>query len=925
MSWYNEILQESLLSMDLKEQQENSKTTVSEEPTQQVKDTSKTLLLESEHNPGDEPNNMQIPVEETILEIASETTNHNNEPGSKGNQETYKNPDPNLGQDQCQILNKESTTNTTKEKTPITSVLENSKTTNLEKFQNKELQKIYTTDNIIKIWQDPNFLKMDTRDNTMYAKNNVESEMIAITLLGINRMNFPLTTNMETRNPIRESLHYITGKLNNHSNIRIFDKALEALELQTKEHNKAISRKYSFCYGHIPYTAIFEIFASESQEQGIANKTEQGTLKDIAPKGDPGFQQDFGRARTIMTNITKTIQESTRDSGKNNTILKDTYKTLIPNIGFPWKPKNKLLNEHISTIYDQDMDQETLLRKSKFPPSLYQPKDEDSNEDKKYTIIQNDYNHTRIQYSNILQNEIRSTMDKEVDETQDFNDDLLQSNGFKMFSFMETSMNPQIYAGAMITELEPGFFMYICKPCDMVGFLQTRFLEHLATCKHQVNTNKWIQQHYILHEPQFNIYDKNPFIKLYTSSLQSSNSELIFNNMMEVIANQSFFPTQHKVKAAVLMTKYFKATNKMEIQFIPAFEKDMDAQGHNHWIILAFKNMQKRHRNVRQYLIENFRKNNLEIIIKSPAQKMEIETIADLARLLFKMLVECDFIPTDYLIILAIIMSQSPTWDYPESKSQLFNNHYIDLLLEEGSILLAKEEKSINQENCNTEHTLHNNQNLTEDIETPDQKCIQLLPENKCKEFIDHCNSISFNWKLTTIECFKLQLIQWYPIASSWTTTQIYDVKLQILLWEETNEDSKEQEAIATQSMEEIKHIKNQEKKIGKIDFQNKAATRKSSPSPQKHISRDVEEGNIPNYCQTTNFELVRSISGYPMCNYCGLTSHKRQFCSKKKIDRTLGLTRTDHPDKELNMAAAQAIPWHIYANSTLYYPSKRT
>ena len=417
--------------------------------------------------------------------------------------------------------------------------------------------------------------------------------------------------------------------------------------------------------------------------------------------------------------------------------------------------------------------------------------------------------------------------------------------------------------------------------------------------------------------------------------------------MMEVIANQSFFPTQHKVKAALLMTKYFKATNNMDIQFIPAFKTSMDAQGHNHWIILAFENMQKRHRNVRQYLIENFQKNNLEIIIKSPAQKMEIETIADLARLLFKMLVECDFIPTSYLIILAIIMCQSPTLDYPDSKSQLFNSHYIDLLLEEGSILLAEEEKSIKQENCNTDHTLHNNQNSTEDIETPDQKCIQLLPENKCKEFIDHCNSISFNWKLTTIQCLKLQLIQWYPMASSWTTTQIYDVKLQMLLWEKTNEESKEQQAIAVQSMEEIKHIKNQEKVIGKIDFQKEAATRKhiknqekvigkidfqkeaatrkSSPSPRKHISRDVEEGNIPSYCQTANFELVRSISGYPMCNYCGLTSHKRQFCSKKKIDRALGLTRTNHPDKDLNMAAAQAIPWHIYANSTPYYPSKRT
>ena len=763
-------------------------------------------------------------------------------------------PITNLGQDKCQVSDKESNTDATKEKIQITSVLENSKITNLEKFpkitnlekfQNKDLQKIYTTNNIIKIWQDPNFLITDTGNNTIYAKNNLESKMIDNTFLCANRMNFPLTTNMKTNNPIRESLKNITRRINNHSDILTFDGALKALELQTLKNNKTISRKYSFCYGHIPYTANFNIFASGSQEQEITDKTDKETLEGIAPKGNPGFHQDFKRPRTMMDNITKTIQESTTYPKQSNDLQDDTYRNIIPNIGFPWKPRNRLLTEHLYTAYHQD----TLLMEGKSPPSLRQPKNKDSNEEKENTHIQNNHTQDQTLYSNILQDDIRSIMDREVDKTQDFNDNILLSNGFKIFSFMKTSMNSQIYAGAMITELKPGIFMYTCKPCDMAGFNQTKLLPHLATPKHQDNTNTWIQQHYILHEPQFSLNDKEPSIRLYASSLQGSNSELIFNNMMEIIGNQAFFPTQHKVNVTLLITKFCNATNKMDIQFIPAFKKDTDDQGHNHWIISAFEN-----------------KNNREIIIKSPAQRMEIETIADFARLLFKILVECNFIPTNYLIILAIIMCQNPTLDYPDSKSELFNSHYIDLLLEEGTIILAEEEKSMKQENCNTEETIHNKQNSIGDIEAPNQKCIQLLPEDKCREFIEHCNSISFNWKLTTIGCFKLQLI--------------YNLKLHM-----------------QHTMKQRKYIKSLAEKQAILPPISRNVEEGQNTYPP--ISRDVKDGNYPNYCQSPNYEVIKSKRGSPLYNYCGLPSHKRQNCLIKRDDRRIGLTRINHPNKK--------------------------
>ena len=71
-------------------------------------------------------------------------------------------------------------------------------------------------------------------------------------------------------------------------------------------------------------------------------------------------------------------------------------------------------------------------------------------------------------------------------------------------------------------------------------------------------------------------------------------------------------------------------------------------------------------------------------------------------------------------------------------------------------------------------------------------------------------------------------------------------------------------------------------------------------------ISGDVMDGNLPNYRQTTDAQLMRSSLGYPLCNYCGKASHKRQHCALKLTDRQNGLTRVNHPDKDKNTAEEQ-------------------
>lgn len=384
---------------------------------------------------------------------------------------------------------------------------------------------------MIKIWQDPNFLKSNVHGNTIGAKNVIESTVVDTTVLGSHATNFPSENNIENKNNfIRESFKDITMNINQHNNIQSFNEPLEALELQIEESNKTISRKYSFCYGHIPYTAIFIIFEPDSQEQGATNKTYEAAPESAATEVDPRFQ-DSRRARTILDDIARKAQRSAQKSPEQGHGLQNnTYNCMVPEIGFPWKPKKRLViqQQQDRNFTQQDLDKvyvhNTSVISNKSPPSLRQPKITGVNGDKDKNQSGVDQDEDQYLTPNNFQDDVRNITDKEVDRVQEFNDRILQSNGFQIFSFMKTNMDPQIYARAMITKLDQGIFMYICKPCDMAGFDQTNFLIHLTTPKHKNNTKSWIQQHYILQEPQFNSNDKEPIIMKYKNSLQGSTS-----------------------------------------------------------------------------------------------------------------------------------------------------------------------------------------------------------------------------------------------------------------------------------------------------------------------------------------------------------------------------------------------------------------
>ena len=133
------------------------------------------------------------------------------------------------------------------------------------------------------------------------------------------------------------------------------------------------------------------------------------------------------------------------------------------------------------------------------------------------------------------------------------------------------------------------------------------------------------------------------------------------------------------------MTKSFESSENLKVQFTDEFIKDCDYKGDKHWIILAFQQLQQLP-NIRQYLKDRLIQDNMEFHKKTTRQQIEVESIADLARLLFLIMVNCEFVPVNYLIMLAVIMSQQPRMEYPESKASLFNAYDLDLLLESGAM-----------------------------------------------------------------------------------------------------------------------------------------------------------------------------------------------------------------------------------------------
>ena len=207
-------------------------------------------------------------------------------------------------------------------------------------------------------------------------------------------------------------------------------------------------------------------------------------------------------------------------------------------------------------------------------------------------------------------------------------------------------------------------------------------------------------------------------------------------------------------------------------------------------------------------------------------------------------------------------------------------------------------------------------------LPTRDEEMMQLIIHGICNEFKVHCDNTKFELSTAKLEQLEAQVVEWQRSSTTGKkfTSECTQAKLPSAMTsaleladyfttpaldptiEEEGTSAAQVSTAASRGQKASRGTRGNNRGAKNGRGRGRGANNSSAGAPRIQIvSRDVMDGNMPNYRQTTEGNLLRSTFGYPICNYCGKPSHKRESCSYKKIDRDNGLTRVNHPDKEKN------------------------
>ena len=192
---------------------------------------------------------------------------------------------------------------------------------------------------------------------------------------------------------------------------------------------------------------------------------------------------------------------------------------------------------------------------------------------------------------------------------------------------------------------------------------------------------------------------------------------------------------------------------------------------------------------------------------------------------------------------------------------------------------------------------------------------LRLVSDGLCSEFKTHCDNTQFDlttksyieiekqvmyWQRSTItgKKFTASCILAKPSPNATVAALEFDQSLEKA---ENNENTGDSFTSSTQISQQSTRGQGRGRGYTRGGRGRGGRGRGASTGrPQRPIiSRDTEDGNHPNYKQTQDGQLQRSVHGYPLCNYCGGASHKRQDCPVKMNDRTAGNNRISHPDRD--------------------------
>ena len=198
-------------------------------------------------------------------------------------------------------------------------------------------------------------------------------------------------------------------------------------------------------------------------------------------------------------------------------------------------------------------------------------------------------------------------------------------------------------------------------------------------------------------------------------------------------------------------------------------------------------------------------------------------------------------------------------------------------------------------------------------IETRKAEMLRLVTDGLCSEFKTHCDNTKFDLTTKTFIEIEKEVMFWQrsttqgkKFTASCTpakpTTTATVAAMEFDRYLDANLDSETQEESFTSSTQSSQSVRGKTGGRGSTrGNRGRGGRGRGASTGRPTISRDIGDGNHPNYMQTTDGQLKRSIHGFPLCNYCGTASHKRQNCPLKIKDRAAGKMRLSHPDREKN------------------------
>ena len=156
---------------------------------------------------------------------------------------------------------------------------------------------------------------------------------------------------------------------------------------------------------------------------------------------------------------------------------------------------------------------------------------------------------------------------------------------------------------------------------------------------------------------------------------QANEQHLIaFNKATQAIKDLcpcQFVEFKRQVTTMISVMYFDKEKCNLQIQFNVAFYDKKKPK--RHWIPKLYENI-KRRVDSRKFMQQHLEQENLSFAQKSEEQLEEIKAISGMARLLFPICLDCQFVPNSYVILLAVLMDTNDQIECDATSTRLFQN-----------------------------------------------------------------------------------------------------------------------------------------------------------------------------------------------------------------------------------------------------------